>query len=304
MAETDDERRARLLRPPGFDDLGLRRALSGGLVPLLVAAMTLLAAVALGGAVAAASLADRWRAGAAAALSVQVPEPAAMVGERSRLEAALVLIRAAPGVAAAEPMDDGRMGELLRPWLGSGAETLALPLPALIEIRPTERGPQLDFNLLQRRLDQAVPGATVQNETAWVGRLATLARRVQQTALALVLVVALVAVAVVVAATRAGLAARRETIAIVHGLGATDGWIAGRFALRLTLQTLAGGLLGAGLAVPLLIGFARLAGPLLDSGDALPPILVGLLPTLPAVAGLIGFVTAQLCVRSWLRRLA
>lgn len=301
MAETAEERRARLLRPPGFDDLGLRRALSGALVPLLVAAMTLLAALAVGGAVAASTLADRWRQAASVALSVQVPEPAAMVGERSRLDAALALVRAATGVTAATPMDEGRMADLLRPWLGSGAEALALPMPALIEIRPTQAGP--DLNALQRRLDQVVPGATVQSETLWVGRLATLARRVQVGALGVVVVVALVATAVVAAATRAALAARRETLVVVHGLGATDGWVAGRFALRLTLQALAGGVLGVALAVPALLAFASLAGPILGTTETLPPLMVGVLTAFPPLIGAIGFVTAQICVRLWLRRL-
>ena len=46
-------RRAARLRPARFDDLGLRRAISDRLLPLLVAAMAFLAALALAGAVAA-----------------------------------------------------------------------------------------------------------------------------------------------------------------------------------------------------------------------------------------------------------
>ena len=40
---------SRSLRPPGFDDLGLRRALDDGMLPFLVAAMAFLAALTLGG---------------------------------------------------------------------------------------------------------------------------------------------------------------------------------------------------------------------------------------------------------------
>ena len=64
-----------LLRPARFDDLGLKRALSDRLLPLLVAAMAFLAALALGGAVAASALARQWQEGAGSMLTVQVPQP-------------------------------------------------------------------------------------------------------------------------------------------------------------------------------------------------------------------------------------
>ena len=68
-------RSRRLLRPAGFDELGLRRAIADRILPFLVAAMALLAALALAGWVGAASLARHWQQGAASALTVQVPQP-------------------------------------------------------------------------------------------------------------------------------------------------------------------------------------------------------------------------------------
>lgn len=62
-AEPVRRRRSRriTLRPARFDDLGLRQAMSDRLLPLLVAAMAFLAALALSGLVGAAALAQRWR---------------------------------------------------------------------------------------------------------------------------------------------------------------------------------------------------------------------------------------------------
>ena len=73
------------------DPLGLRRALSGKLLPGLVAAMALLAALALAGAHGAAALAERWQYGAAAAVTAQVPDPTP-----ERMAAALSVLRASP----------------------------------------------------------------------------------------------------------------------------------------------------------------------------------------------------------------
>ena len=68
-------RSRRSLRPAGFDELGLRRAISDRMLPFLVAAMAFLAALALAGWVGAASLARHWQQGAESALTVQVPQP-------------------------------------------------------------------------------------------------------------------------------------------------------------------------------------------------------------------------------------
>ena len=127
------------------------------------------------------------------------------------------------------------------------------------------------------------------------------------------LLVAAVAAAVIAVATRAGLAARREAIEIVHGLGATDGYIAARFAGRATLLAATGGIAGAVLALPVLLTLANLAAPFAggaaeatspaDILGALPAALWLTLPGLPAAAAAIGFLTAQATVRRWLRRL-
>src|SRR5271165_5374492 len=114
-------RRGRLLRPAGFDELGLRRAISDRMLPFLVAAMGFLAALALSGWVGAAALANSWQAGAASALAAQ--------GGGTRVARVLAALRAAPDVAAARPLSADELATLLRPWLGAGAERLAVPLP-------------------------------------------------------------------------------------------------------------------------------------------------------------------------------
>ena len=68
-------RSRRTLRPVGFDELGLRRAISDRMLPFLVAAMAFLAALALAGWVGAASLARHWQQGAGSEVTVQVPRP-------------------------------------------------------------------------------------------------------------------------------------------------------------------------------------------------------------------------------------
>src|SRR6478672_13099579 len=95
-------RARRSLRPVGFDELGLRRAISDRLLPFLVAAMAFLAALALAGWVGAASLARHWQQGAGSALTVQVPRPQEPVaqGSGTRLQRVLSQLVATPGITS------------------------------------------------------------------------------------------------------------------------------------------------------------------------------------------------------------
>jgi cell division transport system permease protein len=305
--------RSRLLRPAGFDELGLRRAISDRMLPFLVAAMGFLAALALSGWVGAAALATSWQAGAASTLTVQVPQPGdpATPGGGTRVAVVLATLRAAPYVGEARPLSEAELATLLRPWLGTGADRLAIKLPAVIAVRLSDSS--ADIEALAQQLDALAPGTLTEAHAGWMRRLAVLARSVQACAGVTLLLVACVAVMVVAVATRAGLATRRDAIEIVHGLGATDGYIAGRFAVRATLLAAVGGGLGALVAAPVMLTLANLAAPLAgavpresvpaDFLTALPARLWLALPGLPLVAAAIGCMTAQVTVRRWLRRL-
>ena len=224
----------------------------------------------------------------------------------------MALLAGTPGIAEARPLSDDELAELLRPWLGSGAERLALPLPAVIAVRLSDVG--LEIDPLARRLDAAAPGTLVESHGVWIRRLAVLARSLQACAGVALLLVAAVAAVVIAVATRAGLVARREAIEIVHGLGATDGYIATRFARRATLLAAIGGAAGAVVALPVLLDPGQPGGAVPGESHrtrprrpdvlaTLPAMLWLALPGLPAAAAAIGFATAQGTVRRWLRRL-
>jgi len=294
-------------RPRGADDLGLKRALSDRLLPLLVAAMVFLAALALAGVIAASALARHWQGGAASLMTIQVPQPeSATPGGPSRAEAVASLLKATPQIEAHRLSADD-LATLLRPWLGTEGAPLALDLPAVFEVRLL--GAAAPQNLAER-LTNTAPGTLVEHNSVWFDRLGVLARSLQASAALALAVVCLVATAVVSVATRAGLAARREAIDIVHGLGATDRMIAGHFARRITFLVLCGAVLGLALAIPLLLGLATLtapfapdqppSGPVPDVLGTLPPLLWSLLPALPLTAAAIGWLTAQATVRGWL----
>ncbi len=296
------------------DDLGLRRALGDRMLPVLVAAMVFLAALALAGAMQAQSVARHWQEGAAQTVTVQVPNPdQPEAGRRdgpeiTRIEAVMRVLRRNQNLPHIRQLSGPELTNLLRPWLGANADASGLRLPGVIEIRLSS--PNVDLAAIARDVASTAPGSTTESHEAWIGRLLLLAHSLEACALAVVVVVALVAMAVVMVATRAGLAARREAIEIVHGLGGTDAYIASRFSHRIAAAAATGGLLGALAAMPVLIGLAVLLAPMLGTAPLQMPARIEdvsplwfAIPALPFAAWLIGYLTAQSTVRRWLRAL-
>ncbi|MBB2200298.1 FtsX-like permease family protein [Gluconacetobacter tumulisoli] len=321
------------------DGLALRRAIPDRLLPVLVAAMAVLAAMALAGATGARILSARWTTGAASIVTVQVPrpdDPALVPASRpatpagadagtappalSRADAVLAALADVPGASRVHRLDKAELETLLSPWLGHDGD-FALALPAVIELH-LDRAGAMDADALAARLDARAPDTLVERNSLWSDRLGDLARSLQTCAILAVLIVVAVAAATIAATTRAGLGARRQAIELIHSLGATDGYIAGRFAGRTAVLAFTGGLIGSLLALPLLVLLSRLAAPFAGATApaatvattpgpsgwgrllaALPlPLAVTLLSLAPAAA-LIGWLTTQITVRTWLRRL-
>jgi cell division transport system permease protein len=274
------------------DPIGLRGGLADRLLVALIAAMALFASCALAGHEAVSQLAKRWQQGANAAVTVQIPNPTP-----ARMEAALGALRALPAVREAQAVDPARMAELLRPWLGDVA---GLPLPGVIELRLADL--TADPVLIGDRVAKAVPGAVTEAHGVFVARLAAVARAVSAAALAALLLVAVVGASVVVLAVRAGIAARRDSVMVLHMLGATDRDIAERFARRTAWLALLGAILGVALAGGLVWALLQLAGPMLP--DITPQDLPWLgLAALPVSAALIAWATTKASILLWLRRL-
>lgn len=305
-----------------FDPFGLRRALPDRLLPLVVGAMAFLGALALTGLVAADSLARHWQGDAASLLTVQVPHPADAAAGRDggnqtgrRLDAVLAALRASAGVSDLHVMTTAELATLLHPWLGNVPPD-ALPLPAVIEARLADPPP--DLTLLGKTMDTLAPGTLTESGQAWSQRLAVLARSLQACAAMVLVIVISVAILVVTVAVRSGLSRRRDAIEIVHGLGATDGAIASRFAARAFTLTLCGAAIGTAAALPVLLGLVILTAPFAGAAspeagalstlghglDTLPRSIWLSLPLLPFLAALLGWSTAQHTVRRWLQRLA
>ena len=280
---------------------------SGRYLPLLVAIMVYLAALALAGAMVANKLAARWDRGLAGALTVQLP-PAAAGSEDSGdpvLQGVADLLAETEGVVSVEVMRTGAIAALLEPWLGDTALIGDLPLPRLIAVTVDPEAPP-DLTTLRRAVLSIAPGSLVDDHQRWLSHLLDLARAVEIMAAVVVALVVLAAAIMVAFVTRMGLAAHDQAIELLHLIGAQDSYVARQFQNHSLSLGLRGGLIGLLCALPTLY----LARYLLErvQSDLLPdlglrPYEWSLLVLLPVASALVTMVTARITVLRTLARL-
>ncbi|MCH4143715.1 cell division protein FtsX [Acetobacter peroxydans] len=317
------------------DGLSLAEAMPDRGLFALVAMVGFLAALTLAGAYGARALSARWAGGAAQLVIIQVPQPdqpAQNTGQsqavgQNRADAVQDALVSLPAGSIVHRLSTQELGSLLQPWLGSGASSgqpgvnsPAIPMPAVIRVElPDDSAPPAT---LEQDLSTLAPGVIVEHNSLWSTRLNALANSLLACAGLALLTVCGVATLITGLTTRAGLASRRDVITTLHGLGASDSYIAGRFARRTASLAFGGGLVGTVLACLPLFALLQITAPfttdaqmtslstaqdgLIDHGtilDTIPAdLLIGLV-CLPIAAALICWLTTQLSVRLWLRRL-
>ena len=275
-------------------------------VPLIVAAMVYLAALALAGAMAIGGTVERWSTALQGTLTVQVPSATgdtAAAETTARTETALAALLQTAGVATAVPLKTAEVTALLEPWLGTGNIPGDLPVPVLIDVT-IEPGASVDLKALATLLKNIVPGATLNDNGVWLEQIIRLARSIQWVAGIVVGLVGGAAVAIIVFATRAGMAVHQDTIELLHVIGARDSYIARQFQFQAMKVSLTGGVIGLALA-GVTLGVLALAG-----GGARSPLVPragldalqwGALAALPVLAALIATATARATVSRALR---
>jgi cell division transport system permease protein len=291
-------------------DIPLHRDGSSRFLPWIIALMVYLAGLALSGTLAVDGALQRWNSSLAGTLTVEIPAAAVEGKGDGGLGAALVVLRATPGVRHADPLDANATAKLVAPWLGTGLTADELPLPRLVDVR-IDPGAPLDLTALRARLETAAPGAVLDDHRLWLDRLVHFARSIEATALAIVALIGAAAVLTVVFTTRTGLAVHHDVIELLHIMGARDGYIARQFAREALRLGLRGGLIGFALAALTLLGLSHAAAATALIGaqvKLLPPLHLTVwhwiaLLLLPAVAALIAMLTARSTVLRALARM-
>lgn len=236
----------------------------GGPIPWVIAILIALVVVAAAGGLALRNLAENARADLSGAVTVQIVE----ANPSQRAEQADSVAKALTGnpmVKSVRIVPEDELTELLEPWLGAGAASEDVPIPALIDVELNERATASEVKRLQTLVNDAAPDGRVDAQSEWLAPVYDALRSLQFLALGLIALVAFATAAAVWMAARSALANHGETVEIIHLLGGTDAQVTGIFQRSVIRDAAFGGLVGLALGA----GAVWLLGQqfaLLDSG--------------------------------------
>lgn len=279
-------------------------AIAGGALPWVIGVMVYLSSLAAGFGFAINASVGDWTATLSRQVSVQIVHEDNEERE-ARADAVVELLARTPGIAGVTRLSDRETAALLEPWLGAGNVTDDLPIPILLDVT-LEPGRALDMAALGAAVRAVAPEVSIDDHEGWLVELERLADGLAATS-ALVVGLILAATAAIAAfGTRAGMASHRDSIGLLHHMGAEDDLIAGEFRYRFMLQGLRGGFGGLLVGVATLLAIDHFAGSL---GDGLLPA-IRLAPlewlwvaSLPLFAAFLTMVAAHVTVRRELARL-
>ncbi len=277
-------------------------------LPWLVALLVYLAGLALAATLALQGAVEKWNRELVGTLTVQVGGPGGetlKAGELDQQTAHVAeILGRTPGIASARVLGPEEIAALLAPWLGEGANLKELPLPRLIDVAlaPDAR---IDAQQLTKELSAVASGVNVADHRLWLANLTRLARSIEAISLGVIVFIGFVGVTGVVFVARTGLALHRDTIEVLHLIGARDGYIARQFERHAMMLCLKGGVPAIALAAATVAALDR-------AGRALGPTRLPArslqwrqwlaLLAVPLVATAIAMITARVAVLRSLAR--
>jgi cell division transport system permease protein len=302
---------ARLLGPRSAPIVPAR-SVAGRTLMLLVAIMTFLSGVTLGGVVLVQKSAVGWSADVGREVTIQIRPVEGEVME-SNLRTAEALAEATPGVSDARALTIEESQQLIEPWLGAGLDLSTLELPRLIVVQLSDA---TEFDRAKLESDLAsVRGATLDTHAAWRQQLNAMAGTIVVSGLLVLTLIVLATVLAIIFATRGTMSSNREIVDVLHFIGASNSFIAGEFQGRFLLIGLSGGAFG-GLAAIIFFFVVGLTTGTVLSDDASAQLgvlfgrfsigfdgLLGIAAVVPVIAALTA-ITSRLTVRRFLSQLA
>jgi len=205
---------------------------------------------------------------------------------------ALDVLETTPGVTSARALSAQEQQALLEPWFGPDLPLEALPIPQLIEI--ITDGETYDADGLRARLSAQVPGAVLDDHTAWRAPLLEAASSVRFVSWTVILLIGVTVAAMITLAAQASLAANAQVIRVLRLVGARDVYIARAFVRRYTVRA------GFGAVVGVVIG--AIVTTMMPQGGAGESILMGvgfdgaewfLLPLIPLLSAVVAFFATR-----------
>jgi cell division transport system permease protein len=208
---------------------------------LLIAIMTFLSCITLGGVILVQKSASAWSSDISREVTIQIrPIKDELMDANLRL--AETIAQAADGVFDANALSIEQSEALIKPWLGKDIDLTELNIPRLIIVKISDSS-AFDPKKLQDEL-KIIKGATLDTHEAWRDQLNTMATTFVMSGLLIFSLIVIATLLAVIFATRGTMASNREIVDVLHFIGASNRFVAKEFQHRFLKIGLKGGLIG------------------------------------------------------------
>lgn len=219
----------------------------GFALAVVIAIMTFLASLALGGVNLIHASAQNWQSQISREATVQI-RPVDGLDMEKALDEAVSIVKSFGGVTDARIVSRAATEQLLEPWLGSGFDMDALPVPRLI-IVTLQAGLLPDFDGIRDALAQNIPSARFDDHQIWIDRLVSMAQGTVAVGITVFLLVLAAMILTVVFATRGALSSNGHVVEVLYFIGADAGFVARQFDRYFLRTGLKGAFIGGFCAI-------------------------------------------------------
>ncbi len=229
-------------------------SVTGTALVIVIAIMTFLACLTLGGVTLVKASASAWQSQIAREATIQI-RPVDGQDMEKALEQASAIARGFAGVKGTEIVDKAATARLLEPWLGSGLDIDELPVPRLVVVTIDETSPP-DFETMRSEISRAIPAASLDDHRTWVDRLVAMANTTVLVGTAVLSLVIVATVLTVIFATRGAMSGNSHIIEVLHFIGAESKFVAREFEWHFFRTAFKGALIGGAAAMLVFLVFS------------------------------------------------
>ena len=209
------------------------------------------------------SVLNNWQQAVAGSVTVQVlpgPDGRTADADATRLVNALRML---PEVREVTVVPHSKMRQLLAPWVGDERALDGLPMPVLMDVT-FNRNFHDEATLRQVLMPvvSQVSQASVEFHVRWMNRLNSLRGGFVGMLSAIMALIILSLSAAIVYAAVMGMGLHKDTIYLMHIMGASDNYIAGQFAASFCILGSIGAGIGLLISLPIVLGLERLVSSL------------------------------------------
>ena len=238
-------------------NLALAKDDTNRFLPWLIAFMSLLAILSVAGFLLLKQVSDLFEYNSNDTMTIQVPSGNSEKRTNKKITQIINILKETGGVIEVSLVPKVEVIQLLKPWLGTISESQTLPLPQIIDIQ-IDRGSGITPEKISNVLTIIVPDITVDDHSIWLIGLVKTLQSAELTALFILLLIIFVIIGTVIFTTRTGMGIHKQTIEVLHFVGAHDDFIARQFAIRGLVVGFQGGLIGFLFSIPILYLFDNL----------------------------------------------